>query len=131
MATAKSQSQSDRGPMRTKPPSLKRKIIIASAALILILIVIILFNFGSIKNTSRVGVAYASHIVCSCRFIQGRDMNSCKTDLEDGMGAISLSDDPENLRVTASVPLMASAIAEKRDDFGCIILNDEERTALE
>lgn len=132
MATAESQPQSNRAKSNQNGPlTMKRKILWGFLALLAIAAAFFLFNLDSIKGTSKVGVTYASHIVCSCRYIEGRDLDSCATDLEDGMGAISLSDDPENKRVTASVPLMASAAAEKRGDFGCIILNEEEREALD
>ena len=46
------------------------------------------------------------------------------------MELVSLSDDPENKRVTASVPFLAEAVAERRGDFGCLQLNDKEIEAL-
>lgn len=51
---------------------------------------------------------------------------SCEKDFEPGMGLVSVSDDPDNKRVTASVPLLAEAVAERRGEFGCIQLNDKE-----
>ncbi len=42
------------------------------------------------------------------------------------MELVSLSDDPENMRVIASVPFLAKAIAERRGDFGCVQLNEKE-----
>ncbi len=46
------------------------------------------------------------------------------------MGMVSLTDNPEKKRVTASVPLLASAVAERRGDFGCLQLNEKEIEAL-
>lgn len=90
----------------------------------------LVWNWGSIKGQARVGVAYGAHITCSCRYIAGRDMQSCETDKEAGMEMVSLSDDPENKRVYASVPFLAEAMAERRGAFGCVQLNDSEIDAV-
>jgi hypothetical protein len=88
-------------------------------------------SFGDIKGQAQLGTSYAAHIACSCRYIQGRPLDSCYTDFEPGMGLVSLADDPENKRVAASVPLLAHAVAERRGDFGCLQLNEKEISALD
>ncbi len=87
------------------------------------------FNFASLKGQARLGVAYGSHVVCSCRYIEGRDLKSCITDLDPGTEMISFADDPAHKRVTASVALLASAAAERRGAYGCQVLNNEELKA--
>jgi hypothetical protein len=57
-------------------------------------------------------------------------MEACQSDKEAGMAFVSLSDDPENKRVYASVPFLAEAVAERRGAFGCVQLNDAEMQAL-
>ena len=57
-------------------------------------------------------------------------MASCETDMEPGMEIVSLSDDPENKRVTATVMFLAEAVAERRAAFGCVQLNEQEIEAL-
>ena len=94
------------------------------------LVALLIWNWGSIKGQARVGAAYGAHITCSCRYIEGRDMASCETDKEDGMELVSLSDDPENKRVYASVPFLAEAVAERRGAFGCMQLNEAQIEAL-
>jgi hypothetical protein len=89
------------------------------------------FNFANIKGQARLGSAYAAHVACSCRYIEGRPLDSCYKDFEPGMGIVSLSDDPEHKRVTASVPILASAVAERRGDYGCLQLNEKEIEALD
>jgi hypothetical protein len=84
------------------------------------------FNFASIKGKARVGASYAAHVGCSCRYIEGRDLKSCRTDFEPGMGMISLTDDLAHKRITASVPFLAKAMAERRGANGCLQLNDKE-----
>jgi hypothetical protein len=105
-----------------------------AGAVLLSLIVLALlwlaFNFSALKGRAQLGVAYSAHVVCSCRYIAGRDIKSCLSDLEPGTESVSLSDDPENKRIQASVPFLASATAERRDKFGCIILNEAEMKAV-
>jgi len=110
--------------------STKRKVGYGMLVVLAILVLLVILNLGFIKGMSRVGAGYGAHIACSCRYIEGRDMQSCEGDKEAGMEIVSLTDDPENKRVTASVPFFASDIAEYRGDSGCIVLTDEERDAL-
>ena len=70
---------------------------------------------------SQAGVAYGARIGCACRYIDGRDLGSCKGDMEDGMGFVFLSENPEARTVTARVPLLASATAKHRKDWGCVL----------
>ena len=88
------------------------------------------WNWGSIKGQAQLGASYGAHVACSCRYIAGRDLKSCETDFEPGMELVSLSDDPENKRITASVPFLAEAVAERRGLFGCVQLNETEIDAL-
>jgi hypothetical protein len=121
-ATSPKPANAPRGRLRTA-----RNIVLAILAVIMLLLV---WNWSSIKGQARVGVAYGAHITCSCRYIEGRDMASCETDKEVGMELVGLSDDPENKRITASVPFLAEAVAERRGAFGCVQLNEAEIEAL-
>ncbi len=117
-------------PSRRPSQDNKRLVQYATGGFLIILLLIIVFNFAAIKGNARLGTAYAAHVNCSCRYIEGRDMESCATDAEAGMAFVSISDDPEHQRVTATVPFLAKAIAERRGDFGCIALTDDEMDAL-
>jgi hypothetical protein len=121
-ATSPKPANTPRSRLRTA-----RNIALGILAVIMLLLV---WNWSSIKGQARVGVAYGAHITCSCRYIEGRDMASCETDKEAGMELVGLSDDPENKRVTASVPFLAEAVAERRGAFGCVQLNEAEIEAL-
>ena len=92
-------------------------------ALVLAVAVAALLYFYStpLLGYSRTGAAYGAHVACSCRYIGGRDMGSCKGDMEDGMSLVFLSDNPEAKSVTARVPLLASATARYRDGWGCVL----------
>jgi hypothetical protein len=111
--------------------SLGQKIRYAVYALLALIVLWLVFNFADIKGQAKLGVSYAAHVSCSCRYIEGRSLASCYKDFEPGMGMVSLSDDPEHKRVRASVPLLASAVAERRGDFGCLQLNEQEINALD
>ena len=107
-----------------------KRLKIVAVGIVVIAALWLMWNWSSIKGQARVGAAYGAHITCSCRYIEGRDMASCKTDKEKGMEIVRLSDDPENKRVYASVPFLTEAVAERRGAFGCIQLNEAEIEAL-
>ena len=121
-ATFKPTAKAPRGRFRTA-----RNVALAVVA---IGVLWLIWNWGSIKGQAQLGASYGAHVTCSCRYIAGRDLKSCETDFEPGMELVSLSDDPENKRVTASVPFLAEAVAERRGLFGCVQLNEAEIDAL-
>jgi len=124
MATATSTQITKERPRRFKTLKIVGAILFGVAA------VWLLWNWNSITGQARVAAAYGAHITCACRYIEGRDMASCKTDKEKGMEIVRLSDDPENKRIYASVPFLAKAVAERRGAFGCMQLNEAEIEAL-
>ena len=73
------------------------------------------------KAQAELGSAYAARVGCSCRYVQGRSLESCQTDFEPGMEMVSLSDDPATKTVTGSVPLLASRSARFAGASGCLI----------
>jgi hypothetical protein len=123
MATATS------NPSSKAPMPLKKKIGYTLAALVALIVLWVVLNFSDIKAQAQLGASYGAHVACSCRYIEGRSLRSCEKDFEPGMELVSIADDPKNKRVTASVPLLAEAAAERRGDFGCIQLNAREMAA--
>ncbi|HMS20008.1 hypothetical protein [uncultured Sphingorhabdus sp.] len=120
----------------SKPPTkdgwpLAKKIKFGATTIGALVALWLVFNFAHIKAQAKLGASYGAHIACSCRYIEGRPLASCEKDFEPGMGLVSASDDPDNKRVTASVPLLAKAVAERRGEFGCIQLNQSEIDALD
>lgn len=75
----------------------------------------------TIRETALAGTSYGAHNACSCRFIAGREMGSCKRDFIPGMEAVFLSEDADDKSVTAYVPLIASTTATYREGFGCVL----------
>ena len=86
-----------------------------------LLAVFLVWKFPSFKAQAELGSAYAARVGCSCRYVQGRDLESCQTDLEPGMEIVSLSDDPATKTVTGSVPLLASRRARYAGASGCLL----------
>ncbi len=103
----------------------------AGLGLVALLILLLIYNFSTLQGFARLGSHYAAHVTCSCRYIEGRDMASCANDTEPGMEIVTVSDDPANKRVTASVLFLAKAAAERRGEFGCQQLNKEEMATLD
>ncbi len=89
--------------------------------MLLLLIAFIGWNYSGWQKQADVGTAYGARVGCSCRFVQGRDLESCESDFEPGMAMVSLSEDKDKKRVTASVPLMARHSAHYAGDTGCLL----------
>ena len=97
---------------------------------ILLVIIVVLAGFAiwqgpSIKAQAEAGAGFAARVGCSCRYVQGRDLDSCTTDFMPGMAMISLSEDPATKTVTASAPLLASRSARLAGRSGCLMVPEE------
>lgn len=118
------------GNIKVAPTRSRRRTAIVIAALFAMIVVALLaWNYAFIKGQLAVGTAYGARTACSCHYLGGRDITDCEKDFEPGMEAISLSLDDAKKRVTASVPLLASATAEFREGWGCVLLTDNELDA--
>ncbi len=80
-----------------------------------------IWKFPSFKAQAELGSAYAARVGCSCRYVQGRSLDSCQSDFEPGMEMVSLSEDPATKTVTGSVPLLASRSARYAGASGCLL----------
>ena len=77
-------------------------------------------RFGPQGKRAELASGYVAHVVCSCRYVGGRDMQSCATDLEPGMEIVQMADDPAAKRITAWVsPGIARRSARYEGEFGC------------
>ena len=101
------------------PP--RRRWPIVLALLAIFAIALLVYMLPTIKAYSQTGSAYAARVVCSCRYVGGRSLEDCKKDLEPGMEIVSLTDLPDENRVEASVPLLASDSATLRPGSGCVL----------
>jgi hypothetical protein len=92
------------------------------ALLVLLALVLALaWYWTPLKAQAGVGAAYGARVACACRYIGGRDLDSCKGDFVDGMGIVMLGESVEDKSVTATVPLLASETATWRKGEGCTL----------
>ena len=91
---------------------------------VLALFVLLVGTYGWFREPlhgyADVGTAYGARVACSCRYVAGRDLDSCKEDFLPGMDLVTLSEDDEEKSVTARFPLLASATAGYREGYGCV-----------
>lgn len=80
-----------------------------------------LWYLPTLQAQAAAGSAYAARIGCSCRYVEGRPLASCKGDFEPGMGMISMVDVPEKSAVRGYVPLLASRTARFSGASGCLL----------
>ncbi len=81
----------------------------------------LIWKVPSFKAQAELGSAYAARVGCSCRYVQGRSLESCQSDFEPGMEIVSLAEDPATKTVTGSVPLLASRSARYTGVSGCLL----------
>lgn len=90
------------------------------AWLVLIALAALLVFYGhTLASLARTGTAYGARIGCSCRFIEGRPLGSCRKDFEGGMGLVTLSEDAETRSVTARFALAYPQTATFVEGAGC------------
>lgn len=80
-----------------------------------------MWKFPALQAQAELGSAYAARVGCSCRYVQGRSLESCQSDFEPGMEMVSLAEDPATKTVTGSVPLLASRSARYAGASGCLL----------
>jgi hypothetical protein len=93
-------------------------------ALVLLIAGLIVWQGPGWKRQAEVGAAYGARMGCSCRYVQGRDIASCRTDAEPGMEIVGIEDLPEERAVRASVPLLASRVARFEGATGCVLVEE-------
>jgi hypothetical protein len=91
-------------------------------ALAALAVLYLAFNWPRWKLRAEMATGFGARIACSCRYIEGRDLESCKGDFKglEGMGLVGFSDDPAHRTVQSSVPLLARRSATFRQGYGCL-----------
>lgn len=82
---------------------------------------LLVLRASPIGERAEVAVGYGARVVCACRYLGHRSLDSCRTDFEPGMEMVRLSEDPAAKRITASVPPIAARSARFEPDFGCTL----------
>lgn len=79
------------------------------------------FYRESIAGNGQAGTSYGAKNACSCRYLAGRDLDSCGEDFLPGMESVFLSEDEDEQSVTAYIPLVVSNTAHFHEGFGCVL----------
>ncbi len=109
------------------PPSPRRRALTWAAILVVAAIAAAAWFYRApIQGYAGAGTAYAARVGCSCRFVAGRSLDSCGSDLLGGMELISLSDDADEKSVTATFPLIKRETATFREGYGCVLESWED-----
>lgn len=69
---------------------------------------------------ARLATAYGAKMVCSCRFVAGREMESCLTDFTADVGAVRFEESRSTIR--ASVFGLVSDRAVHTPGTGCTLV---------
>ncbi|MCI4591281.1 hypothetical protein MOK15_14415 [Sphingobium sp. BYY-5] len=101
--------------------AVRRKWWVGAGLILLALLGVLAWHWTALHAQAQLGVAYGARIGCSCRYVEGRAMGSCRDDKEPGMALVRLTDLPEEHAVQASVPLIASRTARFKPGWGCLI----------
>ncbi len=99
----------------------KKRLGLALAIIAALLMAGAAYVMATAGGSARTATAYMAHVGCSCRYIAGRDLDSCETDRLAGMELVGLSDDNDTKSVTARFPLLASDTATYREGYGCVL----------
>jgi hypothetical protein len=73
----------------------------------------------NLRERGAVGAGYVAKEVCSCVFVGGRSLESCRADVPSSMDRVQaeLGED----RVRAFVPALAERIARYEPPYGCVL----------
>ena len=71
------------------------------------------------RNRSSVGAGYVAKELCSCIFVAGRSLESCRPDIPPSMDRVEAEVGAD--RVRAFVPHLAERIARNEPPFGCTL----------
>jgi len=72
-----------------------------------------------LRDQSDVGAGYVAKELCSCIFVGGRDLGSCRPDIPPAMDRVEAQ--VEGDRIRAIVPGLAERIARHEPPFGCVL----------
>jgi hypothetical protein len=71
------------------------------------------------RDRATVGAGYVAKEVCSCVFVGGRSLDSCRADVPATMERVQVELGAD--RVKAFVPALTERIARHEPPFGCVL----------
>jgi hypothetical protein len=72
-----------------------------------------------LRDQTAVGAGYVAKEVCSCVFVGGRSLESCRPDVPASMDRVQVELGED--RVRAFVPLLGERIARHEPPYGCVL----------
>ena len=73
------------------------------------------------REFALVATAYSAKMICSCRFVAERSMNSCMTDFTEDISALTITEN--GTTITSKAPLGLSAdTAAFESGLGCTLV---------
>jgi len=75
-----------------------------------------------IADQAGVGAAAMAKVTCSCVFVEGRDLKSCRADDPPGFEAVATEVDAAAKSVTGRVLGVISRRATYSDSYGCTLV---------
>ena len=75
--------------------------------------------YGHLRGMASVGAGYVAKEMCSCVFVAGRDLESCRPDVPESMDRVRAELLPDGVR--GFVPALAERVARYEPGFGCTL----------
>lgn len=75
-------------------------------------------------NAAHISSGYVAKSICSCVFVDARDLGACRGDLAPSYASMRIKLDRGNRAVSASAGIISSDVARFKPPFGCYL---EER----
>lgn len=75
--------------------------------------------WGRLERSADVGAGYVAKELCSCMFVGGRSLESCRPDVPASMDRVRAEALPDGVR--GYVPLLADRTARYEPGFGCTL----------
>ena len=97
-----------------------RKSRFVAIALVGVLAIALAWHKLRFSTMAEIGAGYAAQQTCSCIFISGRELESCRAEL-DLLARWLVSVHPTRAEVTANALGIAHATARYDKDFGCTL----------
>lgn len=88
-------------------------------ALFWVVLVVGALVWEHLRSRSTIGAGYVAKEVCSCVFVGGRSIDSCRADVPADMERVQVELGAD--RVRAFVPAFAERIARHEPPFGCVL----------
>ncbi len=102
-------------------PSPRRSRRRVAAWLVLAALALLAWFWKPLSLHAVTAASQGARIACSCRYVAGRTLASCRKDLAPGMRMVMLGEDEEAKSVTARFLPLASQTATYRPGSGCML----------